>query len=185
MKIRTTLTLQYAGLTAAVFFVFVMAVYYVSEHSRSNAFFRNLQSEAITKAHLFLKDQVDAKTMQSIYLNNQKFINEVEVAVYTTDFKILYHDALQNDIVKETPEMIKRILKRKNINFYVDEYQAIGLVYPFEGKDYVVTAAAYDGYGYANRDALKKYAYSPIYRWIERISGCGVYPFSKHLKTDT
>ncbi len=79
MKIRTTLTLQYAGLTAAVFFVFVMAVYYVSEHSRSNAFFRNLQSEAITKAHLFLKDQVDAKTMQSIYLNNQKFINEVEV----------------------------------------------------------------------------------------------------------
>ena len=66
MKIRTTLTLQYAGLTAAVFFVFVMAVYYVSEHSRSNAFFRNLQSEAITKAHLFLKNQVDAKTMQSI-----------------------------------------------------------------------------------------------------------------------
>ena len=54
MKIRTTLTLQYAGLTAAgILSVFVMAVYYVSEHSRSNAFFRNLQSEAITKAHLF------------------------------------------------------------------------------------------------------------------------------------
>ena len=155
MKIRTTLTLQYAGLTAAVFFIFVIAVYYVSEHSRSNAFFRNLQSEAITKAHLFLKNQVDAQTMQSIYLNNQKFIDEVEVAVYTTDFKILYHDALQNDIVKETPEMIKRILKQKDINFYVDEYQAVGLVYPFEGKDYVVTAAAYDGYGYANRDALR------------------------------
>ena len=86
MKIRTTLTLQYAGLTAAVFFVLVMAVYYVSEHSRSNAFFRNLQSEAITKAHLFLKNQVDAKTMQSIYLNNQKFIDEVEVAVYTTAY---------------------------------------------------------------------------------------------------
>ena len=155
MKIRATLTLQYAGITAAVFFAFVIAVYYVSEHSRSNAFFRNLQSEAITKAHLFLNNQVDAKTMQSIYLNNQKFINEVEVAVYTTDFKILYHDALQNDIVKETPEMVKRILKRKNISFYVDEYQAIGLVYPFEGQDYIVTAAAYDGYGYANRDALR------------------------------
>lgn len=44
MKIRTTLTLQYAGLTAAVFFVFVMAVYYVSEHSRSNALFRGIIS---------------------------------------------------------------------------------------------------------------------------------------------
>ena len=51
--------------------------------------------------------------------------------------------------------MIKRILKQRDINFYVDEYQAVGLVYPFEGKDYVVTAAAYDGYGYANRDALR------------------------------
>lgn len=155
MKIRTTLTLQYAGLTAAVFLVFVIAVYYVSEHSRSNAFFRNLQSEAITKAHLFLNNQVDAETMQSIYLNNQKFINEVEVAVYTTDFHILYHDALQNDIIKETPEMVKRILKQKNISFYVGEYQAVGLVYSFEGKDYIVTAAAYDGYGYANREALR------------------------------
>lgn len=155
MKIRTTLTLQYAGLTAAVFLVFVIAVYYVSEHSRSSAFFRNLQSEAITKAHLFLNNQVDAETMQSIYLNNQKFINEVEVAVYTTDFHILYHDALQNDIIKETPEMVKRILKQKNISFYVGEYQAVGLVYSFEGKDYIVTAAAYDGYGYANREALR------------------------------
>ena len=51
--------------------------------------------------------------------------------------------------------MVKRILKQKNISFYVDEYQAIGLVYPFEGQDYIVTAAAYDGYGYANRDALR------------------------------
>ncbi|WP_448780681.1 HAMP domain-containing sensor histidine kinase [Bacteroides congonensis] len=155
MKIRTMLTLQYAGLTAAVFLVFVMAVYYVSEHSRSNAFFRNLQSEAITKAHLFLNNQVDAATMQSIYLNNRQFINEVEVAVYTPDFRILYHDALQNDIIKETPEMVTRILKRKTINFYVNEYQAVGLVYTFEGKEYIVTAAAYDGYGYANRDALR------------------------------
>ena len=31
MKIRTTLTLQYAGITAAVFFAFVVAVYYVAQ----------------------------------------------------------------------------------------------------------------------------------------------------------
>lgn len=155
MKIRTKLTLQYAGLTAAVFLVFVMAVYYVSEQARSNAFFRNLQSEAITKAHLFLNNQVDAETMQSIYLNNQKFINEVEVAVYTPDSQIQYHDAFQNDIIKETPEMIGKILKKKSINFYIGDYQAVGLVYSFKGKEYVVTGAAFDGYGYANRDTLR------------------------------
>lgn len=99
MKIRTALTLRYTCITAAVFLVFITAIYYVSEHSRSNAFFRNLKSEAITKAHLFLNNQVDAETMQSIYLNNKKFIDEVEVAVYDTDFRMLYHDALQNDII--------------------------------------------------------------------------------------
>ena len=67
MKIRTALTLRYTCITAAVFLVFITAIYYVSEHSRSNAFFRNLKSEAITKAHLFLNNQVDAETMQSIY----------------------------------------------------------------------------------------------------------------------
>ena len=60
MKIRTALTLRYTCITAAVFLVFITAIYYVSEHSRSNAFFRNLKSEAITKAHLFLNNQVDA-----------------------------------------------------------------------------------------------------------------------------
>lgn len=93
--------------------------------------------------------------MQSIYLNNQNFINEVEVAVYTPDSQILYHDALQNDIIKETPEMIQRILKKKEINFYNNQYQAIGFVYSFKGKEYIVTAAAFDGYGYANRDTLR------------------------------
>ena len=145
MKIRTALTLRYTCITAAVFLVFITAIYYVSEHSRSNAFFRNLKSEAITKAHLFLNNQVDAETMQSIYLNNKKFIDEVEVAVYDTDFRMLYHDALQNDIIKETPEMIERILQKKEIDFYIEDYQGVGIIYTFEGKDYIVTAAAYDG----------------------------------------
>lgn len=156
MKIRTSLTLRYACVTAVVFLVFVAAAFYIGEHSRSNAFLRNLRAEAITKAHLFLNNQVDAPTMQSIYLNNKQFINEVEVAVYTPDFRILYHDALQNDIIKETPEMIQSILQQKEIDFNIDKFQGVGLVYSFQGKDYVVTAAAYDGYGYANLRMLEQ-----------------------------
>ena len=104
MKIRSSLTLRYTLITAAVLLCFSLTVYYLSEHSRSNTFFRNLRSEAVTKANLFLSNKVDAHTMQSIYLNNKEFIDEVEVAVYNPEFEILYHDALQNDIVKETPD---------------------------------------------------------------------------------
>lgn len=156
MKIKTRLTLQNTAVVATVFLSFMLMIYLISERTRSRTFFHNLKSEAVTKAHLFLNDQVDASTMQSIYLNNQKFINEVEVAVYNPEFQMLYHDAIQNDIVKESREMIQNILEKKEIEFFIGDYQAIGIVYTLNGQDYVVTAAAYDGYGYNHLRELKK-----------------------------
>lgn len=156
MKIRTALTLKNTGVTATVFLLCMVLIYLVSEQTRDKTFFRDLKSEGITKAHLFLADQVDARIMQSIYLNNRKFINEVEVAVYTTDFQMLYHDAIQNDIIKETQEMINDILRKKEIEFHIGKYQGVGMVYPYKGKEYIVTAAAYDGYGYDNLIGLQK-----------------------------
>lgn len=156
MKIRIALTLKNTGVTAVIFLFCLITVYVVSEKTRERTFFRNLKSEGITKAHLFLADQVDAGTMHSVYLNNKQFINEVEVAVYSTNFKMLYHDAIQNDIIKETPAMVKDILKNKEIEFYIGKYQGIGMVYPYGGKEYIVTAAAYDGYGYDNLAGLRK-----------------------------
>lgn len=156
MKIRTALTLKYTCITATIFLLCMVLIYLVSEHTRDQTFFRNLKSEGITKANLFLAGQVDAKTMQSVYLNNRKFINEVEVAVYTTDFHMLYHDAIHNDIVKETEGMIKEIIQKKEIEFHIGKYQGIGMVFQYKGKDYIVTAAAYDGYGYDNLVGLQE-----------------------------
>lgn len=156
MKIRTALTLKNTCVTAAIFLLCMISIYLVSEHTRDQTFFRTLRSEGITKANLFLAGQVDARTMQSVYLNNKKFINEVEVAVYTTDFKMLYHDAVHNDIVKETQPMINEILQKREIEFHIGKYQGVGMVYPYKGKEYVVTAAAYDGYGYDNLLGLQE-----------------------------
>ena len=156
MKIRTKLTWQNTGVTAAVFLFCMCLIYLLSEQARSRTFFHDLKSEALTKAHLYLQNQVDAQTMQSIYLNNRKFINEVEVAVYTTDFRMLYLDAIQSDIIKEDRNMINDIMRRKEIEFYIGRYQGIGMLYSFGGKDYIVTAAAYDGYGYNNLYELQQ-----------------------------
>ena len=155
MKIRTTLTLKYTVVTAAVLLLCMIIIYLASEYTRSRTFFYNLKSEAITKVHLFLQNETSAETMQSIYLNNRQFINEVEVAVYTTDFKIIYHDAIQSDIIKEDYEMIRDILTQKEIEFNIGKYQGLGLLYHFNGKDYIVTATAYDGYGYNNLNNLQ------------------------------
>lgn len=63
MKIRTTLTLKYTGVTATVFLICMILIYWVSERTRSNTFFHDLKSEAITKAHLFLNNRADAATI--------------------------------------------------------------------------------------------------------------------------
>lgn len=117
MKIRHKLTLRYISATAIVFSLVVLVVYLHSEHSREKEFFRDLTREAVTKANLFLSGRVDAKTMQSIYRNNRQFIDEVEVAVYTTNFKLLYHDAQEIDIIKETPELIKNTIRKRSWSF--------------------------------------------------------------------
>ena len=155
MKIRTKLTIRYTAVTATVFLFLMGMIWFLSESNRKSVFYRDLKKEGITKANLFLQHKVDAATMQSIYMNNREFIDEVEVAVYDPSFNLLYHDAKEIDRVKETPEMIRRIVEKKSIEFFEGDYQVVGLLYPFEGKDYVITAAAFDGYGYAKLDALR------------------------------
>lgn len=51
-------------------------------------------------------------------------------------------------MVKETPKMIKEIFQKKEINFYQDEWQVVGLNYEYNGQTYIVTAAAYNLYDY-------------------------------------
>lgn len=146
--------MRYVGVTAAVFSLFVLAVYLFSESTREKEFFRDLTREAVTKANLFLSGRADAEVMQSIYRNNREFIDEVEVAVYTTGFTLLYHDAQDIDIIKETHGLITEAVREKEIKFYEGRYQGIAMLYTYQGADYVITAAAYDGYGYAKLDRL-------------------------------
>ena len=150
---RILLTLKYTFFMSVVLVASLIIIYIVSDRARHESFQGTLRSEAITKANLFLENKVDVSTMQHIYLNNTQFINEVEVAVYTPDFKMLYHDAAEHDIVKETREMIQQICEKGEMSIEVDKgYQAVGILY--KGK-YVVTAAAHDGYGEANMVTLR------------------------------
>ena len=155
---KLKLTLKYTFFMSVVLVASLVVIYVVSERARHESFQATLRSEAVTKANLFLEQKVDAATMQHIYLNNTQFINEVEVAVYTPDFQMLYHDAAEHDIVKETPRMIRQICNKGETDIEVAKgYQAVGILYvpPQQGGPYVVTAAAHDGCGLANMAALR------------------------------
>ena len=156
MTITNRLSLLFTFLTASIVLVFAVIIYLSGEKSRERAFYKSLNKEAITKANLFFKAKIDTQTLQAIYTNNRSIINEVEVAIYDDSFNLLYHDDVDIDIVKENKKMLHSVLKKKEIRFYLDKWQAIGLKYEYQNKNYIIMAAAYDQNGYHSSDSIKR-----------------------------
>ncbi|REC47927.1 sensor histidine kinase [Chryseobacterium pennipullorum] len=154
MKVRTRLTLLFTFVTAMLMVSYGIAVYYSSVEARENSFYAQLNNEAVAKANLFFQSTLNEKEMHRLYKNNTKTINEVQVAIYDQEFNLIYHDDSKVDYVKEDPKMLSRILKNKEISFFIDDLQAVGTVYPHEGKNYLITAAGYDQYGYRSINHL-------------------------------
>lgn len=148
MKIRTRLTILFTLVTATILLVFAAIILFSAKENREKEFYALLKKEAVTKANLFLNAKVNSKTLQDIYRNNRTTLNEVEVAIYNPSFQLLYHDAVDIDVVKETKPMIEEIAKNGEIQFYQKDWQVIGMTYQFQQNTYIITAAAYDGFGY-------------------------------------
>jgi len=127
-----------------------------------------------------LNAKVDKKTLEDIYHNNRKILNEVEVAIYDTRFDLLYHDAVDIDFVKETPAMLQDILKNKEIRFYQEKWQVIGITFPYKDKTYIITAAAYDQYGYNKLNSLLSTIFLVFILSIFLIYAAGIF-FSKKV----
>ncbi len=156
MKTRTRLTLLFTLITATILFVFATVIFLTAKKNREQEFYSLLKKEAVTKANLFLNASVDKKTLQEIYHNNRQILNEVEVAIYDPSFNLLYHDAVDIDFVKETRQMIDKISQKGEIRFYQQNWQVVGLRFNFKDKNYIITAAAYDQYGYNKLNYMLK-----------------------------
>ncbi|MFN3997155.1 ATP-binding protein [Algoriphagus sp.] len=156
MKVRTSLTILFTLITAAILLGYASVIYFSARENREKEFYSSLKKEAITKANLFFNAKVETQTLQDIYRNNREILNEVEVAIYDSAFNLLYHDAVDIDFVKETPEMISEIYQKGELKFYQENWQVIGLRYDFEGKNYLITATSFDQYGYNKLNNLLK-----------------------------
>ncbi|MCJ7933158.1 MAG: ATP-binding protein [Chryseobacterium sp.] len=148
MKIRTRLTLLFTLITAMLLGIYSFSIYYSSKEAREKSFYGELQNEAIAKADLFFRSSLPEQEMHKLYKNNNRTLNEVQVAIYNSRDQLIYHDDAKVDYVKENQEMLAQIFQKKKISFFLDDLQVIGMVYHYKGQSYAVTAASYDKYGY-------------------------------------
>ena len=155
MKIRNKLTLLLTMIIATLMFAFALVIYISFSNNREEEYYKQLRHTAITKANLLLDAKVAPSVLQLIYRNSENSLFQEEVAIYDTAFSLLYHDAVEIDKVKETKKMIDEIINQKEIKFYQGELQVVGFLYNHNDKNYVITAAANDQYGYAKVRNLK------------------------------
>ncbi|MEX6688738.1 HAMP domain-containing sensor histidine kinase [Danxiaibacter flavus] len=155
MKIRNKLTLLFTAMIAALMIAFALFVYYTYDQYRKDEYYRRIHQQAITKANLLFDTKVDSSTLQVIYKSSNDVLFQDEMAIYDTDFNLIYHDAAEIDKVKETRSMIDEILKKKEIMFEANNLQIVGFLYTHGGKNYIITAAAKDKPGLAKLANLR------------------------------
>ena len=155
MKIRLKLTLLFTTLFASLLFAFAMVIYFSYAANREEEYYKRLKQQAITKANLLLDIKIHPDVLQVIHKNSPSSLLQEEVAIYDTSFRLLYHDDVGVDKIKETRGMIDTIIAKKNIEFSIGKLQAIGVLYNYAGKPYVITAVALDEVGLAKLDNLK------------------------------
>ncbi|QCR22086.1 ATP-binding protein [Pontibacter sp. SGAir0037] len=148
MKIRHRLTLLFTAIMGAILLAFAFAIYFSYASNREEEFYRQLRQQAITKANLLFDAQVDPEILQTIYRNTRNSHYQEEVAIYDTGFNLLYHDAVDLDFVKETADMMAEIRQKQEIQFKQEGLQVVGFLFSYQGKNYIITAAAYDENGY-------------------------------------
>ena len=162
MKITLKLTILFTVITAGILFLFAFIIYGYAKNDREEEFYDRIKIKAFVKGELFFDAKAPAETLQDIHMNNLKVMNEAEIAIYDENFNLLFHDNQKNDMVKETPEMFRKILKKGELRAFVGDWQMVGEKYNFDGKTYFITAIAYDHYGYNKIDDMYKhmvYAY--------------------------
>lgn len=152
MKIRLKLTLLFTLLFAILLAVFAAVTYFSYAENREDSFFERLEQRAIVQANLLMDVGVAPNVLQLIYKNVP---NNEEVAIYDTAFNLMYHDDAVGDRVKETPEMMRQIIKHHNIRFNIGKNQVVGFLYKYKEKYFIITAAAVDVAGYRKLENLQ------------------------------
>jgi signal transduction histidine kinase len=155
MSIRNKLTFLFTAIIATLLLVFALVVYFSFAQNREEEYYSSLRHAAINKANLLLDAKIPPSVLQLIYHNSENSLLEEEVAIYDTSFHLLYHDAVEIDKVKETEQMIARIVSQKEIKFYQGDLQVVGILYHHNSANYVITAAAKDQNGYIKLSNLK------------------------------
>lgn len=157
MKIRTKLTLLYSLLFAGILLVFALFFYISFSNDQKEEFYDQIKQRAITKVYFLFDLNIKPEVLQTIYANNTPRIVNEEVAIYDHNYHLVYHDAENKDIVKETKGLLDSIALHKEVRYHFGKYNVTAFTLEHDNKSYIITAAAIDRYGEEKLGTILEY----------------------------
>ncbi len=162
MQIRTRLTLQFLGIVATIVFMSLVAVYYISANYIQKSFRYRLKDKAITAAATAAQlnsgdARIDSSTIKIIDRAKKDVLYKEHVAVFDSTNLEVYAN---NEIFAfDKPDLwLKLVREKKERNFYIGDYEVVGVYYldPICGYQYVALAGAIDNFGLRELANLRK-----------------------------
>lgn len=153
MKLVTRTAIVYAILTAVILFIFAYSVYFVSEKNRKDEFYDRLDYKITWRAEFIFDAQINKNLIKFLHTKNKKVLNEADISVYESNFKLYFSDNMPPLGNKKVLESIKR---NRSVNWADAKYQYRGILYTDHNKQYYIIGRAVDVTGLNHISAFKE-----------------------------
>lgn len=154
MKIRSRLTLQFAGIFALILTLFSLVIYYFTSLYRQDDFYERIVRRAhILAAYVLEADEVDAGTRRKNEIDYYHELPYEAVRVYRTDGKLLFSN--NQGVLKVDKGLLERVQREKMVMVEQNVRQIVGMYYPDNQGNFVVIASSVDAYSLRKLQHLK------------------------------
>lgn len=145
MKIRTRLTLQFAGIFAFILILFSLVIYYFTSIYRQQNFYdRILRRTHIVANHVLDNDEVNAQTRQLNQIRFYQVLPFEVVKIYDSRGKQVFSAGSGKlDVNSEVPQQVRN---QKELYYEQGVRQVVGILYQDNQGEYIVLASSVDDY---------------------------------------
>ncbi|WP_242928665.1 HAMP domain-containing sensor histidine kinase [Pontibacter vulgaris] len=154
MKIRTRLTLQFAGIFALILVLFSLVIYYFTSIYRQEDFYDRILKRAQVVAHYILDaDVADARTKRLNQIRYYQVLPYEVVNIYDSTGKMIFSEGSGKLEVDDA--LLDKIRQQKEVHFEQDVRQIVGILYTDNQGEFVVLASSIDAYSLKKLEHLK------------------------------
>jgi signal transduction histidine kinase len=148
MNIRTTLTLRFIGIIAAILVAASFLIYVFSADYRESEYYTRLHNKANNTAKLLIEvDEVNTDLLRRLERDNPVSLPNEKITVYNYKDSILFTTD-ESAVIKISKELLDRIRLEGEVRYRQGDFEVLGFLFKGRYDRFVVVAAATDIYGF-------------------------------------